>query len=89
LKINLPKAARILLLLAVSFFAIYIVCYFIVMRDNSDYFFVFKHVLHSGPDYAPSIIVGLTIISFVALWVTTLAVWVIIWIRRRRHGGAV
>ncbi|HWY41184.1 MAG TPA: hypothetical protein VNX27_10355 [Chthoniobacterales bacterium] len=69
MKFNLPKAAKILLLLVVSFFATHVVCYFVVMRDDLKYFLVFKHALRSGPDYAPSIIVGLTIMSFVVLWV--------------------
>ena len=86
MQINLPKAAKILLLLVVSFFATYIVCYFVVMRDGLKYFFVFKHALRSGPDYAPSIIVGLTIISFVVLWVVILAMIGIL--KRRRKTSA-
>jgi hypothetical protein len=67
-----------------SLFLLYIEWYFIAMRDDLKYFFVFKHALNSGPDYAPSIIVGLSIMSFVALWLIVVIVTTSAWAVKRR-----
>ena len=77
-------------LLPVSFILLYVAWYFIVMRDDLEYFLVFKNAFSSGPDYLPSIIVGLTIMSFFALWLIT-GIVMIIWVlkgRRRRAASA-
>jgi threonine/homoserine/homoserine lactone efflux protein len=80
---RINRVTKILFLLPLTLVATYIACYFIVMREDLKYFFVFRHALNSGPDYAPSIIVGLTIICFVALWLIVFVVSAIIRVRKR------
>jgi zinc transporter ZupT len=80
------KALIVGVLCATSFLVLYVACYFIVMHDNLKYFFVFKHALNSGPDYAPSIIVGLSILCFIGLWLIIALTLVIVWMVKRRRG---
>ena len=77
------KTVRVAFLLPVSLLVVYLGWYFAVMRGDLEYLFVLKHALTSGPHYAPSIIVGGTIWSFIILWLIVLVWSVAVWIVKR------
>ena len=79
------RVAIVIFLLAFTFVAIYLAWYFVIMRDDFEYLFVWSHAFSSAPDYPPSIIMMLTIVSFAVLWLTILAVSAIVRIRKRRQ----
>jgi 4-amino-4-deoxy-L-arabinose transferase-like glycosyltransferase len=81
-----PKPAKILLLMAGSFLAIHLAWYFAIMRNDLKYLFVWRHALSIGPDYAPSMIMWATILSFIAVWLVVLAI-ALFMKRRRRHAA--
>jgi hypothetical protein len=83
MKIKFPKLAKLLLLLIASFFAIYLAWYFLIMRDDLEYLFVWRHAFPGGPHYPPTIIIGRTIICFVPLW---LIILMITWVVKNRRG---
>ena len=79
------RASTVLVLLPLTLVVMYFACYFAVMHRDFQYLFVFKHALSSGPDYAPSIIVGLTIIAFTIIWLLSGIAFGIIWFVRRER----
>jgi hypothetical protein len=79
------RAVTALVPLPLTLVVMYCACYFAVMRGDLQYLFVFKHALSSGPDYAPSIIVGLTIITFLIIWFLSGIASGIIWFVKRER----
>lgn len=86
MKAKFAKFLKLLPRIVASFFAIYLAAYFLVMRTDTRFLFVWSN-LENGPHYPPAFITGITIVLFAGVWLIVLVAATFAWFLRRRRGG--
>jgi hypothetical protein len=78
------RVALAILAPLLSLVVLWRVWYYVVMGDDNTHLANWSHALSSAPDYPPTIVMILTITSFVGLWLALLTTyWIVRRIRRK------
>lgn len=81
------RFARIALVILAPLFSLVVLWrfwYYVVMGDDNTHLANWSHAFSSAPDYPPTIVMILTITSFVGLWLALLIIyWIVRRVRRR------